>query len=151
MITKITLAVAIALSVLISFAYAENATEKKAIRDEKKAIQDVTRAADAWSWAWGDFCRRNIFGQNVYEWELSPGPDAVNKKPWLDYCKGYFDAMFDLAQVFQLVCLPEGTRKFQIQGSVIAAYGKASEEQKRVPPPQFAIKAWMDAFPCKSK
>ena len=82
--------------------------------------------------------------------ELSPGPDSVNKKPWLAYCDGYFDAMFELSRAFKVICVPEGTRNFEIVGSVIAAYGKASEKQKRTPPPAFAIGVWMEKFPCKS-
>jgi len=143
MFTKIVLAAAFALGTLISFACAEDAAEKK-------AAEEISRAADAWHFAWGDFCRRNIFGQNASSWELSPGPDSVNKEPWLAYCNGYFDAMFELMQVFKLICVPEGTRNFEIVGSVIVAYGKASEKQKRTPPPAFAMGVWVEKFPCKS-
>jgi len=143
MFTKIVLAAAVALGTLISFACAEDAAEQK-------AEQDIIQAADAWHYAWGDFCRRNIFSQNASSWELSPDPDSVNKAPWLAYCNGYFDAMWDLSREFRLICVPEGTRNFEIVGSVIAAYGKASEKQKRTPPPAFAIGVWMEKFPCKS-
>jgi hypothetical protein len=141
---RIALAAAVALSALISFTYAEDAAEQK-------AEQEIDRAAKAWNWAWGDFCRRNIFGQNAMPYELSPGPDSVNQKPWLSYCKGYFDAMFELMQMFKLICVPEGTRMYQIGGSVIVAYAKASEKQKQMPPPVFAMGVWVEKFPCKSK
>ena len=143
MFTKIVPAAAVALGILMSFACADEAAEKK-------AVQEMSRAADAWHWAWGDFCRRNLFGQNAMSSELSPGPDSVNKEPWLAYCEGYFDAMFELMQVFKLICVPEGTRRFEIGGSVIVAYGKASEKQKQMPPPAFAMGVWMEKFPCKS-
>ena len=141
MFTKIVLAAAVALGTLISFACAEDAAEKK-------ADQEIIQAAHDWGFAWDDFCRRNIFGQNAME--LSPGPDSVNKEPSLAYCNGYFDAMFELMQVFKLICVPEGTRNFEIVGSVIVAYGKASEKQKRTPPPAFAMGVWVEKFPCKS-
>jgi hypothetical protein len=108
MFTKIVLAAAVALGTLISFACAEDAAEKKA--------DPIIQAADDWYFAWNDFCRRNIFGQNAMPWQLSPGPDSVNKEPWLDYCEGYFDAMFELMQVFKLICVPEGTPNFEITG-----------------------------------
>lgn len=143
MFIKIVLIAALTLSTLSSSAGAEDTAEKK-------ALQEISRAADAWGFAWGDFCRRNIFGQNAMSWELSPGPDSVNKEPWRAYCDGYFDAMFDLMQGYKLICLPEGARRFEIKGSVIAAYGKASQKEKKVPPPAFAMGVWMESFPCKS-
>ena len=55
MITRITLAAAIVLGAL-TFACAEDTAEEK-------AFQDALRAGRDWSWAWGDYCRRNILAE----------------------------------------------------------------------------------------
>jgi hypothetical protein len=122
---------------------AQNTTEEKELTDTELR---------AWRLAWGDYCRRNIFGQHAMSWQLSPDRDAVNQKPWLDYCKGYFDAMFDVRRALGVICVPEGTKVFEVGGSVIVAYARASEEEKqRKTPPTFAMEVWKKTFPCKFK
>jgi len=127
---KIAIAAGLVLGALVSSACAEVAEEK------------IAPAASAWHLAWGNFCRRSIFGQNASSYELAPGSDSANREPWLPYCSGYFDPMWDLAQVYQIICVPKGTRKFEIKGSVIVAYAEASEEEKQIPPPVFVMDAW---------
>jgi hypothetical protein len=97
---------------------------------------------------WDDYCREYVFNDKANPWEKDPKPDAVNQKPWLPYCEGYREGLFEAWSVVKVICVPDDTRKFQVEGSVVVLFDKSDEKDRQMPG-WIAMKAWLDAFPCK--
>jgi hypothetical protein len=97
---------------------------------------------------WNDACRDEVFKQRAMSWEVFPEDGSANQKPWIPYCEGYLEGLFDAFQAMHVICVPEGTRRFQINGSVIVWFDKKATEQERRIPPLVAFNAWSEAFPC---
>jgi hypothetical protein len=38
---------------------------------------------------WSTYCHQYVFNEWAADWQKNPKPDAVNQKPWIDYCQGY--------------------------------------------------------------
>jgi hypothetical protein len=98
--------------------------------------------------SWHDYCREYVFNEKAWPWEKDPTPDAANQKPWLSYCEGYLEGLFDAWVVAGVICLPEGTRNYQVMGSVVVLFDKSNEKDRQMPG-LIAMNAWLDAFPCK--
>jgi hypothetical protein len=96
---------------------------------------------------WHDYCRAYVFNDSA-SMEKKPSPDAANQKPWLSYCDGYLEGLFQAWRVVGVICVPDGTRNFQISGSVDVLLNKSDEKDRQMPG-WIAMKAWLDAFPCK--
>jgi hypothetical protein len=96
---------------------------------------------------WHNYCRDYVFNDSA-SMEKNPSPDAANQKPWLPYCEGFLEGLFEAWRVVGVICVPEGTRNFEVGGSVHVMLNKSDEKDRRMPG-WIAMKAWLDAFPCK--
>jgi Rap1a immunity proteins len=100
--------------------------------------------------SWHDACRDVVFKERGQPWDVSPKVGSANQKPWLPFCDGYLEGLFDAMAALHVICVPEGTRRFQIGGAVVVWYNKATEQDKSIPA-LVAFDAWTDAFPCSDK
>jgi Rap1a immunity proteins len=107
--------------------------------------------APAMALGWNDACRDEVFKQQAPSYEIFPDRDNVNQKPWLPYCEGYLEGLFQAFQARHVICVPEGTRNFQVTGSVIVWFDKKATEEERRIPSLVAFNAWSEAFPCKKE
>lgn len=98
--------------------------------------------------SWRDYCREYVFNEKAWPWEKDPTPDAANQKAWLPYCEGYLEGLFEAWSVVGVICVPDGTRNFQVNGSVDVLFNKSDEKDRQMPG-LIAMQAWLDAFPCK--
>ena len=101
--------------------------------------------------SWKDACRDEVFKLNAPSYEVFPDRDNVNQKPWLPYCDGYLEGLFETLSSLKIICVPEGTKVYQVIGSVVVWFDKkATLEEKRMPA-LVAFNAWSEAFPCEKE
>jgi hypothetical protein len=126
----------------------------------KRLLSLITALAVAFTWHvidapgaekekfWNHYCREYVFNQHAVSWEKNPSPDAANQKPWVPYCEGYLEGLFEAWSSVGVICVPDDTRRFQIEGGVHVMLNKSDEKDRRIPP-LIAMRAWQDDFPCK--
>ena len=101
--------------------------------------------------SWSDACRDEVFKQRAYSYEVFPDRDAANQKPWLPYCEGYLQGLFDAVSASGMICVPEGTKVYQVLGAVTVWFDKNDTIEVRRFPGLAAFNAWTEAFPCKNE
>jgi hypothetical protein len=102
---------------------------------------------------WNEACREYVFNERAWSWEKNPNPNDANQKPWLSYCEGYLEGLFDAALLTGFICLPDGGYwpRIQITGNVAAAFERETDPKMRGAPPVLALQALRKEFPCKVK
>ncbi len=100
---------------------------------------------------WFEACRDEVFKEQAFSYEVFPDRDSINQKPWLPYCEGYLEGLFETFSTLQIICVPNGTKVFQVTGSVHEWFEKKATLEEQRMPALAALNAWQDAFPCKKE
>jgi hypothetical protein len=107
-----------------------------------KLLSLITALTLAFSWYvidargaekyWSDYCREYVFKQHADLSEKNPKPHGANQEPWIPYCNGYLEGLFEAWSSVGVICVPNNTRNFQVLGSVIVMLNKSDEKDRRI-------------------
>jgi hypothetical protein len=136
-------ALLVSMLLLLSPVAAEDFSERFSAEEFSPPLPEVPKTV-----FWHDYCRLYAFDLRASESDKNPGPEHFNQKPWIPYCEGYFEGLWDTMVLMGAICPPEGTKVYEITGSVHVEFQKSSESDRQVPP-VVPMSTWLRKFPCK--